>query len=94
MKMRSFLIFASWMMVFFTVTIIYNFSEETAVRSAQTSGSVVRDVLEAVMPEEEVTDEMVKNKVTYFISKDNKTIGEPFVKLYQNGEVSLYYYNK
>ena len=40
------------------------------------------------------TDEMVKNKVTYFISKDNKTIGEPFVKLYQNGEVSLYYYNK
>lgn len=40
------------------------------------------------------TDEMVKNKVTYFISKDNKTIGEPYVKLYQNGEVSLYYYDK
>lgn len=40
------------------------------------------------------TDEMVKNKVTYFISKDNKTIGEPYVKLYQNGEVYLYYYDK
>lgn len=40
------------------------------------------------------TDEMVKNKVTYFISKDNKTIGEPYTKLYQNGEVSLYYYDK
>ena len=40
------------------------------------------------------TDEMVKQKVTYFISKDNKTIGEPYIKLYQNGEVSLYYYDK
>lgn len=40
------------------------------------------------------TDEMVKNNVTYFISKDNKTIGEPYTKLYQNGEVSLYYYDK
>lgn len=40
------------------------------------------------------TDEMVKNKVTYFISKDNKTIGEPYTKLYQNGEVYLYYYDK
>lgn len=40
------------------------------------------------------TDEMVKNKVTYFIAKDNKTIGEPYVKLYQNGEVNLYYYDK
>lgn len=40
------------------------------------------------------TDEMVKNKVTYFIAKDNKTIGEPYVKIYQNGEVNLYYYDK
>lgn len=39
------------------------------------------------------TDEMVKQNVTYFISKDNKTIGEPYTKLYQNGEVSLYCYN-
>lgn len=39
------------------------------------------------------TNEMVQHNVTYFITKDNKTIGEPYVKLYQNGEVSLYYYN-
>lgn len=40
------------------------------------------------------TDEMVKNKVTYFISKDNKTIGAPYTELYKNGEVHLYYYDK
>lgn len=39
------------------------------------------------------TDYMLKGNVTYFISKDNKTIGEPYTKLYQNGEVSLYYHN-
>ncbi len=49
---------------------------------------------EKVSNETNFTDEMVKNKVTYFISKDNKTIGEPYTKLYQNGEVSLYYYAK
>lgn len=36
------------------------------------------------------TDEMVKNNVDYFIAKDNKTINEPFTKIYQNGEVYLY----
>lgn len=60
MKIKSFLIFASWMMVVFTMIMIYCFSEEDATRSAQTSGSVVRDVLESVMPKEEVTDELVK----------------------------------
>ena len=38
------------------------------------------------------TSEMVKNNVSYFIAKDNKTIGEPYTKIYQNGEVYLYYY--
>lgn len=38
------------------------------------------------------TDEMVKNKVDYFIAKDNKTINEPYIKIYQNGEVNLYSY--
>ena len=60
MKIKSLLICASWMMVVFTMTIIYCLSEEDATKSAQTSGSVVRDVLETVMPEEEVTDEVVK----------------------------------
>lgn len=38
------------------------------------------------------TDEMVKQNVTYFIAKDNKTIGEPYTLIYKNGEVHLYYY--
>ena len=40
--------------------------------------------------ESDFTDNMTKHNVTYYISKDNKTIGEPYIKLYQNGEVSLY----
>lgn len=36
------------------------------------------------------TDEMIKENVTYFITKDNKTFTEPYEKLYQYGEVSLY----
>lgn len=40
------------------------------------------------------TDKMVKHNVSYFITKDNKTIGEPYTHLYQNGEVHLYYYDK
>lgn len=44
--------------------------------------------------ESNFTDEMIKQKVTYFISKDNKTINEPYTKIYQNGEVSLYYYGE
>ncbi|WP_407376376.1 glycosyltransferase family 39 protein, partial [Methanobrevibacter sp.] len=35
------------------------------------------------------TDKMIEENVSYFISADNKTIGEPYTKLYQNGEVSL-----
>lgn len=49
---------------------------------------------EKISNETNFTDEMVKQNVTYFISKSNITIGPPYTKLYQNGEVSLYYYNK
>jgi hypothetical protein len=49
---------------------------------------------EKTSEESNFTDEMVKNKVTYFISKDNKTIGKPYTELYKNGEVHLYYYDK
>ena len=38
-------------------------------------------------------DEMANQHVTYFIAKDNKTIGQPYTKIYQNGEVNLYYCN-
>ena len=47
-------------MVFFTSLIIYNFSTESGDKSTITSGSVVKDVLEVILPEEEVTDEVVK----------------------------------
>lgn len=47
--------------------------------------------MEKISEQNNFTDRMIKENVTYFIAKDNKTIGEPYVKLYQNGEVSLYY---
>lgn len=47
---------------------------------------------EKISNQSNFTDEMIKNNVTYFISKDNKTIGEPYVELYKNGEVRLYYF--
>lgn len=42
--------------------------------------------------ESNFTDALVKNNVTYFIANYNNTIGQPYTKLYQNGEVSLYTY--
>ena len=47
--------------------------------------------VEDISNESNFTQELAKENITYFISKDNKTIGEPYVKLYQNGEVSLYF---
>lgn len=46
---------------------------------------------EKVSNETNFTSEMVKNNVEYFIAKDNKTIGEPYVEIYKNGEVHLYH---
>ena len=36
------------------------------------------------------TDELINNNITYYIANYNNTLGEPYTKLYQNGEVSLY----
>jgi len=47
---------------------------------------------EKASSENNFTDKLVKNNVTYFIANYNNTIGQPYTKLYQNGEVSLYYY--
>jgi len=46
--------------------------------------------LEHISNSSNFTDTMINENVTYFIAKDNKTIGQPYVKLYQNGEVSIY----
>ena len=40
------------------------------------------------------TEEMASKNVTYFIAKDNKTIGEPYTEIYHNGEVHLYCYER
>ena len=36
------------------------------------------------------TKRLTDENITYFITKDNKTINTPYVKLYQHGEVSIY----
>ena len=60
MNRKAVIIILSWLMVFFTMLIIYSFSEENAKSSAQTSGGVVKDVLDVFLPEDEITDELVK----------------------------------
>lgn len=49
---------------------------------------------EKVSNETNFTDQMLENNVEYFIAKDNKTIGEPYVEIYRNGEVHLYHLEK
>lgn len=60
MKSKIAIIVTSWLMVLATMIIIFNFSAETAEESTQTSGGVIKDILEIVLPEEEITDEVVK----------------------------------
>ncbi|WP_298500329.1 glycosyltransferase family 39 protein [uncultured Methanobrevibacter sp.] len=49
---------------------------------------------EKVSNETNFTDQMLENNVEYFIAKDNKTIGEPYVEIYRNGEVHIYHLEK
>ncbi len=60
MKKKIILIIASWAMVLASMLMIFNFSEEDAEASTETSGGVIKDVLDVFMPEEEITDEVVK----------------------------------
>lgn len=46
--------------------------------------------VDKISNESNFTDSMIKENVSYYISQDNKSISKPYVKLYQNGEVSLY----
>ena len=61
MKSKIIIIVTSWLMVVLSMLIIYNFSSQNAETSSETSGGVIKDILEVVMPEEEITDEVVKN---------------------------------
>ena len=48
--------------------------------------------VEDISTQSNFTDELTQNNVTYYIANYNNTVGEPYTKLYQNGEVSLYRY--
>ena len=47
--------------------------------------------VEDISSESNFTDELINNNITYYIANYNNTIGQPYVKLYQNGNVSLFY---
>lgn len=60
MRKKTLIIFFSWLMVLSTMAIIYIFSEENAEKSAQTSSGVIKDVLDVFLPEEDITQEVIK----------------------------------
>ncbi len=60
MKKRALVVSLSWLMVFLTMLIIYNFSAQTGEESEKTSDGLIKDVLEVVIPEEEITEDTVK----------------------------------
>lgn len=47
-------------MVISSMLMIFNFSEENAEASTETSAGVIKDVLDVFIPEEEITDEVIK----------------------------------
>ena len=59
MKNKTILII-SWVCVALTMLMIFCFSAEDAEKSTQTSSSVVENVLDIVLPKEEITPEVVK----------------------------------
>ena len=48
--------------------------------------------VEGISKESNFTDELISHNITYYIANYNNTVGQPYNKLYQSGEVSLYYY--
>lgn len=53
------ILITSWLCVLLTMLIIFCFSAEDAEQSTQTSGGVIEDVLDTVLPEDKVTPELV-----------------------------------
>ena len=47
-------------MVLASMLMIFIFSEESGEQSAETSGGVIKDVLDVFMPEEDITEEVIK----------------------------------
>lgn len=59
MKISIIRIVVSWLMVILTMIIIFNFSEKDSKDSMETSEGVIKDILEVVLPEEEITPEKI-----------------------------------
>ena len=59
MTKKVVLLSASWLMVAFTMLMIFNFSEEDSNTSASTSQGVIEEVLGAVMDKDDITPELV-----------------------------------
>ena len=56
---KIFIIALSWILVLATMVMITNFSKEDAIESSETSQGVVKDVLDIVLPEEEITPQKI-----------------------------------
>ncbi len=60
MKQKILIISLSWLAVLATIIMIFNFSTENAKESSATSEGVIKDILEVVMPEEEITPTVIR----------------------------------
>ncbi|MBQ7225821.1 MAG: VanZ family protein [Clostridia bacterium] len=60
MKSKVIIISVSWLLVLLTMVIIFNFSSENAIKSTETSGGVVVQVLDVVMDKEDITPPVVQ----------------------------------
>ncbi len=56
---KTIILITSWLCVALTMLMIFCFSAEDANKSTQTSAGVIEDVLDTVLPEEEITPELV-----------------------------------
>ena len=60
MNRKILIISLSWIAVIATIIMILNFSAENAKESSATSEGIIKDILEVVMPEEEITPQIIR----------------------------------
>ena len=59
MLKKIFIIFLSWLTVLVSLTIIFLFSEENMEESSKTSSTVTEEILDIVLPKEEITPDKI-----------------------------------
>lgn len=102
MNIKIIKIILSWVAVIASVFMICNFSMEDSTESTETSSGLIKDVLEVVMPEEEITPEVIKKyqlpvrKIAHFgiymllgFCLGNAFVNTTPLKLYFNLGISL-----